>query len=327
MAENDDKAKKLKEIQERLAEIQGKSGSDKASTYSDKTKSINKKSPENESKTEKDTDIKKAAPPPVKKEEAKISTPRVTKEEAKIHSPVPKTQEEKNWQANRVRSSDISPKSKANRISIDRSSKKSSLSKVYSIVSLLVTASVLSYFIYIFFIKDNSDSDVITTQLPVVSDDETALNESSDGDVVIEADNDVAKGDPATSSNEVEKLEEPDKSAESTPKMVTEKRESKPPKPVKEVVRETSPPVQSKVPKGIIISYASNSQKSIAENNVRFLQGQGFKASFYYMPDKDAGSPKLYKVYVGPYPDEESAMPDFRKVVDLNQRAFILRMN
>ena len=94
-------------------------------------------------------------------------------------------------------------------------------------------------------------------------------------------------------------------------------------KPKKVAVSSTT----SSLPSGFIISYASNGNEATAKNNVKILKQKGYKASYYFMPDKKAGSPSLYKVYVGPYNDETEALPDFKKIVQLNNNAYILNVN
>ena len=108
---------------------------------------------------------------------------------------------------------------------------------------------------------------------------------------------------------------------------VVEKAEEVAPESTRRRAKAQSQGLTTNIPSGFIISYSANGSKDIAENNVRMLRNKGFSAGYYYMPDKNASSPELYKVYVGPFSSESEALPDFKKVVAINDKAFIVRID
>jgi len=310
MSEKEDKAQKLKEIQDRLAEIQRKA----PATEKKSEKGEVRKSPEPTS----------PAPKAEKKDPVeKIKTPEISEVKKPVSPSGPEkkiTQEEKNWQANRLKkeSKPVAAKKNVHEIKhAEKNKKKSSMGKIYTVVSLVITLCVISYFLYSFFqsIKIESDQ-AIESAIPAPIENEDIVNDEVMEDENHEEEAVIAK---EIINNEEFKAE----IAEETSDF-----EEKPPAPEKET-RPKPPSIraQSIIPTGIIISYSSNSTEKIAKKNVSELKRKGFNASYYFMPDKDANSPSLYKVYVGPYNDESAAMSDFRKIVDINDKAFILRMN
>ena len=319
MSENENKQDKLKEIQARLAEIQNKS-----SAPAQKSQPV-KSDPAPE---------KSSAPTAAeeKTEEKKVSA---DKKKAAPSPPKASSQEENNWRANRskpdpsesvkkeVKKAPVADKKKSNKPEKEgkKKKKKASFTKLYSIISIVLTLMVGAYFVYAFVLTDN-ESGEIESSIPTPIEDEDATGISEEAEMSDEA---LA---PESNPGEEEMMEE--SVAEESP--VVEEEEELPvkepvvkrrkPEPVKE-----SPSVVSKVPNGVIISYSSNSTESAAKRNAAMLTNKGFQASYYYMPDKKAGAPALYKVYIGPYSDESAAMSDFKKVVDLNKTAFILKVD
>ena len=329
MSEQEDKARKLKEIQERLAEIQGKS----SPSPSPKSKEVPKKEAVEKPKTEK-TEEK----PPVNKPQPKSTEPKSTEQkstESKSPEPTPVkptepkkspslTQEEKNWRANKIKqpASDVkkeSPKPEKKK----NGSRKKKLSIIYTAVSLVITLSIVGYILnsYVF----NSDTDeIVTSKIP----EEISPEEVEEQvDEAMEELTQVTQEEEEMEEVQEEVIEEMKEEVMVVKEIKKEKVAESPPESTRRRAKAESTVIAASVPNGIIISYASNSTSEMAVKNVSTLRSKGFKAGYYYMPDKNAGSPKLYKVYVGPYPDESSAMPDFKKVVELNARAFILRMN
>lgn len=302
MSENEDKAQKLKEIQERLAEIQ-KGSEKKADPKPKLTASEKQVSPViNDPKNIKES--------PEVKPVNRIINPEATKKvevKAKMMS-----QEEKTWKENRSREQNLKKLS---------GKKKLSAGKIYTALSLIITLSICFYFAYTFYIHSgNEKGELIQTAIPQsISDDIGSTNSVKEN----------SNSEQYLSSSE-QKPEEPE--VLNTPKESDVKIANK-----KEVVarKDVQPKTEDKVPKeitartpeGIIISYVSNSSEELAKSNVTRLKEKGFKANYYYMPDKSKSNPELYKVYLGPYKDESAAMPDFRRIVELNDKAFILRLD
>lgn len=303
MSESEDKAKKLKEIQERLAEIQGGAA-----------KSADKPTPPPSSKpapatstTPKATEPKVSSASSPQQKTSKTTATKKEVAEKKVTTTKTKSQEEINWKENRR---------KDNKSLKAKKSSSSKLSKVYTIISLIITLAVCSYFVYTFFLS---------------SDDETELISKVPEDLVIEEHTEEPMAENTEQANESEEKVESAEVVQQEVVSDNRKIETSKSKATEVKAQPKATPVSSaitsKVPNGIIISYASNSTKEMAEKNAKLLSSKGFKASYYYMPDKNPSSPQLYKVYVGPYDSESAAMPDFKKIVKLNDKAFILRAN
>ena len=320
MAEESDKEKKLREIQERLAEIQGKTTSPPAAKAEPPKNEVTEEKPapiEETSEKAKEKSVPekpKEAPKPKEKPapiKAKKEIPVVEKVEVKKPEKAIAGKKENGWAQNKVKAEGESARP-------EKSQKASSnaRNKILSIVSLSITLLVASYIVYTYaFEHRGSEVDKVDSVLPDEPVDEVSMVEE------IEA--------PPASESE-SPAEEDTKAREEVEEVVVKDESEKPVDKTEKVRPESSPvntPSKGQVPGGVIISYSSNSSQETAGKNVEFLKSKGFKANFYYMPDKDANAPRLYKVYVGPYGNESEAMSDFKKVVGINDKAFILRMN
>lgn len=305
MSENEDKAKKLKEIQERLAEIQ-KGSAKKADPKPGPTESNKVTKPV--SNDPKIIETKPEVNPEVKnnQKETKPLASKKTEPKANVLS-----QEEKNWKENRLREQSQKKSGK----------KKLSASKIYTALSLIITFGICSYFAYTFYIHSGHDNvELIQTEIP-----QSNLNEISDS----EPSSDISDFENISSPIQNDQVKQ---EAEKPPKESDIKIANKKEVIVRKDMIQKEDDVKyneviAKTPAGIIISYVSNSSEEMAKSNVKKLAEKGFKANYYYMPDKSKNSPALYKVYLGPYKDESAAMSDFRRIVELNDKAFILRLD
>ncbi len=325
MTDKEDKAQKLKEIQARLAEIQNKGDSGSSPTPKPEKKEEKKENPL-PPKKETPPVAKKVSPPVEKKEAAKKVIKEEVKKEAVKKEAVKKegvTQEEKNWRANRVKEEAPKEAVKPSAKKSDgkkKEKKKVRMSLIYTIISLIITISIAGYFVYTNFMSDNSTE--IQSSIP--TSDEAISEEES-----------IASSDDTEATSEGELAEETDEIAEEEIQDVVEEAPPKQEPPVnKRTLKEESPApkkersvvAQSEVPNGFIISYSVNSNTSTAETNVLKLQGRGFKAGYYYMPDRDPKNKSLYRVFVGPYNTKAEAWDALSKVSKIEARAFIMDM-
>ncbi len=91
-------------------------------------------------------------------------------------------------------------------------------------------------------------------------------------------------------------------------------KEAEPAPSTEEVVEATAPTINdapaaaTSLAGNWIVSLAAVGSESNAQAQVDKLKGAGLnKANFFFLPDLIAGSKSLYKIYLGPYPDKESA--------------------
>lgn len=326
MAQEEEKAKRLKEIQDRLAEIQSRSS--KTPTKSDKKatapNSVAQKKSESIEKNTSESNSTKPTPssrPSIEKKTATPTTPSPTIHKTKPFDKEPKKDKKLNeedsvkWKSNQLIDKDKKIKNQPKKEIKQKSGK---LSKVYTWISLTITLAIIGYFIYSFFIRNSTQENIITTTSIPVDSDVLGENKPIEVDVIEE----ILPDEPK--SNEEEIVEE------TSPKVVQSREQpsriSKPP--VEAIPKKSNPAInKTKAPSGFIISYVSNSTESAARNNVVQLSQKGFSANYYYMPDHNSKNPKLYKVYLGPFSSESDAFPTFKKVVAFNDKAFILKMN
>jgi hypothetical protein len=295
MESKEDKAKKLQEIQDRLAEIQ--------------SKSVKKPEPKKmESAAKEKTIIPE--PPKIKPEAAPEEiTSSPVKESAPPPASEPKPTEQP-WAGNKP----IAPVTKENKPKKSAPASKpprqqgSSKARIIPIISFIVTLLVIGYFGFTYFTEGSSTTEITATE----TNQERPMTETQ-------------APAPAPTENVATEVEN-NNQRELNQSETIEKATAADPKPTVPVVKSDGSEKRD-IPKGFIISYASNGSKEAAEKNVAMLKNQGLKANYYWMPDQQKSNPQLYKVYVGPYNSESSAFPDFKKVIKLNDKAFIFRMN
>lgn len=76
-----------------------------------------------------------------------------------------------------------------------------------------------------------------------------------------------------------------------------------------------------------IISYSANGEEKYARNNVLMLEGKGWPAGYFWIPDYMERGSKMFKVYVGPYQSESEALKVMREVAQINQKVYLMRMD
>jgi hypothetical protein len=331
MSEQEEKAQKLKEIQERLAEIQKKSkpGSDASEPPRDVVKKDNDKAEEPTIEIKKDVpedspavkqfSSTKPINPPIKVK-AEINPPKkeenIENKAKEVKKEIPLTQEETNWRANKMKNNETGNPARPKR------STSSTLSKIYTILSLVITVLVLSYLASTYFLSSDHEGEVVVSDLPETIEEPIIEDAIEEDEIIAEVEVPI-ENDEVIIQKEAKQEKIVEKKAAMNQTVVRERKAAvNPPSSTNESVK-----INTAVPKGIIISYASNSSSEMATKNVNYLKSKGFKSAYYYMPDKEVNSPKLYKVYVGPFNNDSEAMPEFRKVVALNDKAFILRMD
>ena len=349
MIAEDEKSKKLREIQERLAEIQGKSGEKKVpvnepkTSFSDPkpaTPKTEEKSIEDKSTVKKAQAVEKNEPVAAKPNSGATQKTGAKKDPSPFIKAITQTPLEKKpetasatntsvgWSQNKVTAKPGEEKKtmtaakpavpKKNGAAVTG---KNRSSKILSVISLAITLSVASYIVYSYVLTTNQkEAETVVAEIPEVADD-------LDNREMPEETNDRGSETEVPAQNTSIKNDNP---AQNTAKRVNEKRTERQEKTEEKKQPERnqeSPIVKSSVPGGFIISYASNGNSEAAAKNVRILRSKGFTANYYYMRDKDANGPSLYKVYLGPYNSESEAFPDFKKIIKLNEKAFILKMN
>ena len=222
------------------------------------------------------------------------------------------SQEEKNWKENRVRDQTIKKSS---------GKKKISMSKIYTALSIVITIGICGYFAYTFYIHSEINKDeLIQSEIPESIPDET-INSMSSTEISISENVSTSSQNKPHETKVLKAPEESDIKIANKKEVIAKK------EPIQKSDISLSNESMAKTPSGIIISYVSNSTEEMAVSNVKSLEEKGFKANYYFMPDKSKSSPALFKVYLGPYKDESAAMSDFRKIVELNDKAFILRLD
>lgn len=323
MAQEDEKAKRLKEIQDRLAEIQSRSSKSPSasikktsvsnSTAQKNTESIQKKPTELNS-IKSTSSIKPVIEKKTAQSPSTINKIKISDKEPKNKIDIKKEKSIK-WKSNQLIDKDKKIKKKPKHGIKQKSGK---ISKIYTLISLTITLVIIGYFIYSFFFHNSNQENVIATSNIPVDTDVQKENTQEEGGITEEI---LLDEHESTEDKVVE---------ETNPKVVQSReqptRVSKPP--VEKIPIKSSPTInKTKAPTGFIISYVSNSTESAARNNVIQLSQKGFSANYYYMPDHNSGSPKLYKVYLGPFDSESAAFPTFKKIVAFNDKAFILKMD
>jgi len=332
MDTQDDKSKRLKEIQDRLAEIQAGSKTStpivkkpdppKEENADSKPKVDDKKESLDEKNVKPSQTARKVVPPPtIKKVPAPEKAVKVSSEKNLAGN---KDENAKSWKENKMLSDDKSQNSGIKKsISSEEKLKSNIISKIFTIISLLITVAIISYLAVSYFNNgSNEEKDLISSQIPEDKESSVPIEESISEE--IEMNEDVAN------SAMVEEITEEIPSEESNtdiPEEVASEKKIPTKTSTREVKKNNSQSISGVIPSGFIISYASNSEKTTAVNNVSQLRAKGFQANYYYMPDKNANGPALYKVYIGPYNNESAALPDFKKVVSINDNAFILNLN
>ncbi|MEQ9062590.1 MAG: SPOR domain-containing protein [Vicingaceae bacterium] len=321
MTSGSDKEKKLKEIQERLAEIQGKtSNTVSAKTKTEATVQVPGETPKKESAVTKVKEPDKFNQASAQKKQAHVSPDLVKKKSVKTTA-VPLIQSEskpaKGWTENKVIQDEELTKKNKKETGQPASNKSK---KILSVVSLLITLFISSYIIYTFFLKnDGRPPAIVEANLPVMPNDKVAEEAPLQKEL-----SDPTESSPAGNSN-APSTETPDLS-----ERVNEARKERSEKIKSESSMIETSAIQSNksaVPRGMIISYVSNSDENQAKKNVEYLKSKGFKAQYYYMPDKDAAAPAYFKVFIGPYKNESEALIVFKKVVAFNDKAYILKMD
>lgn len=317
---SDEKDKKLEEIKKRLEEIQNKSkGGKTGKTKTEEKKpekSIPAATPEKEPSDQK----------PSKTDSSKNSGD--TKKKSEPQEPIKKpestaTDNGSSWSDNQVKDAPtVKGQARKKEVPKDpRPVKSGRANKIYTIISLIVTVTVIGYLVKVYFFDTNQSADeVVKSELP-----EQTEQPKPEGTVEIPSESPEAQyaqekrvAKPQTDISQDKQMQ----AREQPVRQVEKEPESKPePRAVKS--NSTS---AGKVPNGFVISYVTNSQKDMAQRNVEMLRKKGFNADYYYMPDQESGSPELYKVYIGPYQNESAALPTFKKIVAMNDKAFIVRV-
>jgi len=347
----EEKDKKEKEVAQRLEEIKNrlkksdkskstKTDSEtqqKASTSQDKPKTksmstqVDKKDDMKEPKKQK---RKEANPDPKTTDEKKKSS-EPEKKETSGFKMAGKPTNDTSWSGNKVRSADTRTKansaakvktssSKSEKFKPEIKSKQKKKRRALLVFTFVVLVLVASALVWFFLIMPTSDqnkeliSDAISDEVVMESDASNNDNQDSGEELnMMDSESQPADAEPTNDIGNTNAFDSEDNS--NNQRVKEEKRESSPPqiKPKPKPKTTTSTANISKTQLNtpcFVISYVSVSSESNAKSQVASLKNKGLSAGYYWIPDYTEGGSELFKVFVGPYPNRQSAHGDLDRI-------------